>query len=78
MSSVKIHQAKTELSRLIARVEAGEEIVITRGDQPVARLAPIAPATGARAPGRLKGLITLDERFFEPLPDAELKAWDGG
>jgi prevent-host-death family protein len=78
VSSVKIHKAKTELSRLIARVEAGEEIVITRGDLPVARLAPIKPASGVRTPGRLKGLITLDDRFFEPLPDDELKAWDGG
>jgi prevent-host-death family protein len=76
MPSVKIHKAKTELSRLIARVEAGEEIVITRGDAPVARLAPIAPAL-ARVPGRLKGLITLDERFFDPLPEEDLAAWEG-
>ncbi len=41
MAAVTIHQAKTNLSKLIARVEAGEEVVIMRGKNPVARLAPI-------------------------------------
>jgi antitoxin (DNA-binding transcriptional repressor) of toxin-antitoxin stability system len=77
MTSVKIHKAKTELSRLIALVEAGEEVVIMRGDTPVARLAPYARNTAQRKPGRLKGLIGLDERFFEPLPDDELGFWEG-
>ena len=45
MSTVTIHAAKTNLSKLLARVEAGEEIVIARGNIPVARLMPIrAPA----------------------------------
>ena len=78
MTAVKIHQAKTELSRLIAKVETGEEIVIMRGMTPVAKLVPYAPAVSPRESGRWKGLITLDDRFFEPLPDDELKAWNGG
>jgi len=83
---VTIHDAKTHLSRLIARVEAGEEIVIARGGTPVARLVPVEREAGAaaetprkrRKPGQLKGLITFDERFWDPLPEEELKLWEGG
>lgn len=73
---VTVHEAKTHLSRLLARVEAGEEIVIARGKKPVGRLAPIvAEKREPRKPGALKGLIHLGPEFFEPLPDEELRAW---
>lgn len=78
MATVTIHQAKTNLSKLLARVEAGEEIVIARAKQPVARLMPIAKAKRKRVPGMLKGKIALpDAFFFEPLSEEELRDWEG-
>jgi prevent-host-death family protein len=76
MISVTVHQAKTTLSRLIAAAEAGEEVVIHRGDEPVARLVPIDASPPKRRFGALAGKVSLDERFFEPLPDAELSGWE--
>jgi prevent-host-death family protein len=78
MAVVTIHHAKTNLSKLIARVEAGEEIVIARGKQPVVKLTPIAGRKGKRVPGLLKGKYNIpDEFFFAPLPEEELRAWEG-
>ncbi len=77
MHTVKIHEAKTHLSRLIASVEAGEEITILRGDTPVAKLVPVPKRLEPRKPGRLKGLILMDDSFFEPLPEDELRFWEG-
>ena len=77
MSVVNVHEAKTHLSRLLARVEEGEEIVIARDGEPVARLVGCKPR-GKRRPGVLKGKIVVDDRFFEPLPEGELAAWEGG
>jgi antitoxin (DNA-binding transcriptional repressor) of toxin-antitoxin stability system len=75
--SVNINEAQTALPRLIARIEASEKIISTHGDLSVARPEPIAAPVDLRKPGRLKGLIGIDDRFFEPLPDEELKAWEG-
>ncbi len=71
MTKVTIHAAKTNLSKLIARAEAGEEILIYRGDKPAAKLVPANDAKPLpdRKPGSLKGIIEFDERFFDPLPD---------
>lgn len=76
---VTIHDAKTNLSRYIKEAEAGAEIVIARGKTPVARLTPVeaAPKKPVRKFGALKGLISIDDRFFEPLPPEELAAWEG-
>jgi prevent-host-death family protein len=71
---ISIHVAKTHLSRLIARVEAGEEIVIARGRKPVAKLVPVAPGP-KRVFGALKGKISIGSEFFEPLPPEELDTW---
>lgn len=75
---VTIHTAKTTLSQLIERAHAGEEVIIARGDQPVAKLVPIAHTLPKRQPGTLRGLVTVTDAFFEPLPDAELAAWEAG
>ena len=72
---VSVHQAKTHLSRLIQRAEAGEEVVIARGRTPVVRLVPIAKAAVDRRFGAMKGKARLTEAFFEPLPEDELAAW---
>ena len=78
MTTVTIHQAKTNLSKLIARAEAGEEIVIARGKEPVVILAPVKSGKRKREPGLLKGKISLpDEFFFDQLSNDELSAWEG-
>jgi prevent-host-death family protein len=79
VSAFTIHQAKTNLSKLIARAEAGEDIVILRGKEPVARLAPIESKAMKRCFGMLKGKIPNlpDEFFFDPLPEEELRLWEG-
>jgi len=75
--TVTIHKAKTNLSQLVARAEAGEEIVIARGGTPVAKLVSIAPPKPKRVFGSMKGQIALDETFFDPLPEDELRLWNG-
>jgi prevent-host-death family protein len=75
MTIVTVHDAKTNLSKLIAKALAGEEIVIARGDTPVVRLTPIAAPEPRRAFGALKGQIKVTAAFFEPLPPDELAAW---
>ena len=76
MATVTIRTAKTTLSQLLARVEAGEEIILARGSEPVARLVPYhAPATKRRF-GALRGLISVGPAFFEPLPEDELAGWE--
>ena len=77
MTTVTIHAAKTNLSRLIAQVEAGDEVTILRGTEPVARLVPIGPSP-RRVFGALAGRVAVTDAFFEPLPDEELTEWDGG
>lgn len=74
--TVTIHRAKTTLSQLIARVEAGEEIILARDTTPVAKLVPISPRKPKRRFGALQGRVSLDEAFFDPLPDEELKGWE--
>ena len=75
MKTITIHKAKTNLSRLIADVCKGEEIIIARGKKPVAKLVPVEPAPPVRKPGRLKGQFKLGPEFFEPLPPGELELW---
>ncbi len=70
-----IHAAKTNLSKLVARAEAGEEIVLARGKEPVVKIVPISPKP-KRKFGRLKGKIKIGPEFFEPLPEDELKLWE--
>ena len=77
MTDITIHAAKTNLSKLIARVHEGEEIIICRGKTPVAKLTAIAPATSKRQFGAYKGLATVTDAFFEPLPDDEIRLWEG-
>lgn len=64
MAEAKIGEAKTHFSQLVQRVEAGEEIVIKRGDTPVAVLSKFHAPT-ARKPGRLKGRVNIHDDFDE-------------
>ena len=77
MATVTVHEAKTHLSRLIARALAGEEVVIARGREPTVRLVPIDRGLGMRSPGRLAGQFTISDAFYEPLSDEEMRNWDG-
>jgi prevent-host-death family protein len=76
MKTVNIHEAKTQLSRLIAEVETGGEIVLARGGKPVARLVRIGASPAARRFGAMRGRARVDDAFFQPLPDSELAAWE--
>jgi len=75
MEVTTIHQAKTNLSRLIERAERGEEIIIARGKKPVVRLVPVSEPAKKRTPGMFKGEFTVGKAFFEPLPPEELEGW---
>lgn len=70
---VNIGEAKTQLSALIARAERGEDIVLARAGKPVVRLTLVEP----RRPrfGTMKGHVP--DSFFDPLPEEELRAWEG-
>ena len=76
MPTVKIHHAKTHLSRLIEQACEGEEIIIARDDQPLVRLQPLRGKEGQRKPGSMKGKLSIGPEFFEPLPEDELKHWE--
>ncbi len=76
MERATIRQAKTNLSRLNEKAEAGEEVVISRGDKPVVRLVPIKPPGKTRTSGMFKGEFQLTSSFFEPLPPEELEGWE--
>ena len=76
MPVVNVHQAKTHLSRLLAQVEAGEEVVIARRGEPVARLVR-CKSRGKRQFGAMKGQIVVDDSILDPLPEDELAAWEG-
>ena len=65
MDAVSIHEAKTHFSRLVARAEAGEEIIVRRGATPVAKLVAYHAPTTPRVPGSLAGRIALADDFDE-------------
>ncbi len=71
MNIVNVHEAKTHLSRLLARVEAGEEIVIARRGRPIARVSRIEGERQRRTPGRDRGRIVIHPDFDDPIPE-----WD--
>lgn len=73
---VNIHEAKTNLSKLLARVAAGEEVIITNAGVPVARLVAIPPKSGQRKPGRLAGKAYIAPDFNAPLPDEVLAEFE--
>ena len=72
-----VHQAKTQLSKLIASALEGDEVVIARGSEPVVKLIPVGAKKRSRSFGALKGKIEFSDSFFDPLPDDELAPWNG-
>jgi prevent-host-death family protein len=72
---INVHDAKTQFSKLLERAHAGQEIILAKAGKPYARMVPLAPAAPKRKRGRVKGIN--DDAFFDPLPEEELKAWEG-
>ena len=70
--SVNVHEAKTHLSRLLERVEAGEEITLARAGRPVARLVPYRARRAPRQPGLWKGKVWLADDWDSPEVNAEV------
>jgi prevent-host-death family protein len=68
MDQINVYEAKTHLSRLLDRVEAGEEIIIGRAGRPIARLVPYRGTTGERRPGAWRGQVRIAEDF-DDLPE---------
>ena len=78
MTTITIDKAEKDLAALLKRARQGEEIVITDGEEPGIKLAPIEMTRSRRGFGILKGKIKVsDEDLFGPLPDDELKLWYG-
>jgi prevent-host-death family protein len=74
---INVHEAKTNFSRLLQRVAAGEEITIARAGVPVARLVPIEPKVARRKLGIDRGRIWIADDFDAPLPDEVLAGFLG-
>ena len=79
MTTATIFEAKTNLSELVRRAQQGEEIIITSGRErkPVVRLVAIDPAPEKRRIGFLAGKGGIGPEFFDPLPEDELRLWNG-
>jgi len=74
-----MHEAKTQLSKLVERAIAGEEVILTRGRKriPAVKLVAVAPAPMRIRPiGLYKGQIDIGPEFFEPLPEEEIALWE--
>ena len=68
-TTYNIHEAKTHLSRLLERVQNGEEIVIAKSGKPVARLIAISARPARRIPGMDRGKVIIHPDFDDPLPE---------
>lgn len=76
MAIVNVHQAKSQLSKLLEQAEAGEEVVIARAGKPVARLVPYTPSGKERKAGIWRNQVSIAEDF-DTLPDELLAAFEG-
>jgi prevent-host-death family protein len=76
MKTINVHQAKTQLSRLLEEVAAGQEIIIAKAGKPIARLVSLRTASKKRQLGILEGRLTVMPDFDAPLPDAILDAFE--
>lgn len=76
---INVHEAKTHFSKLLERAHAGEEIILAKAGKPYAKLVPIAPmqARPKRRGGQFAGIFTVGDEIFDPLPEDELRLWEG-
>jgi prevent-host-death family protein len=70
-----VHEAKTNLSKLLRKAAKGEEVIIARSNKPVAKLVALSARKKKRTPGRLKGKIWYTADAFEPMSKEELAEW---
>jgi prevent-host-death family protein len=77
MERVNVHEAKTHFSRLLDRVQEGEEFVIAKAGRPVARLGPLARPGKRRRLGLLDGKLKIPDDFNAPLPEEVVAAFEG-
>ena len=77
MATYTVHQAKTQLSKLIEQAEGGEDVVIARGDKPAVKLVPVTKKHPKRVFGAYEGEFDLPDDFFDPLSEDELAGWEG-
>jgi antitoxin (DNA-binding transcriptional repressor) of toxin-antitoxin stability system len=75
-TTYSVHAAKTNLSKLLEQAEAGDEVVIARGQTPVVRLTLVNHIPPHRQFGAMRGRAKVTSAFFEPLPADELDRWD--
>jgi prevent-host-death family protein len=73
---VNISEARTHFSKLLKRVLEGEEVIIARAGQPIARLSPLQPKRGKRVPGSAEGMFTMSDDFDAPLPEDLQRAFE--
>ena len=73
---INIHEAETQLSQLLAKLNDGEEIVIARAGRPIAKLVPVIQQPTQRHPGSAKGKVTIAPDFDAPLPECVLKTFE--
>ena len=76
MISVNVHEAKTHLSRLLERVAAGEEIIISKANKPMAKLTQLSKPQMDRVSGLDKGVIQIPDDFDAPLPEDVLALFE--
>jgi prevent-host-death family protein len=76
-TSINVHEAKTHFSKLLTRVQTGEEITIAKAGRPIAKLIPIQTERKPRQPGTAKGKIWIAPDFNAPLPEDILKSFEG-
>ena len=74
--TVNVHEAKTQLSKLLLRISMGEEVVIAKAGKPVARLVPFAAQPMRRVAGSAQGQVWMAPDFNAPLPDEILEAFE--
>jgi prevent-host-death family protein len=77
MDTVNLYEAKTNLSQLVERAAAGEEIIIAKAGRPLARLVPLAKRTTPRPLGLFAGEVEVGPDFDDPLPEDLLRAFEG-
>jgi antitoxin (DNA-binding transcriptional repressor) of toxin-antitoxin stability system len=78
MIRLNIHEAKTHLSKYLAKLEKGETIILCRRNQPIAEIRPISPKRKKPRPiGLDVGKFQVPPEFFEPLPDELLAYFNG-
>jgi prevent-host-death family protein len=75
--TVNMHEAKTHFSKIIARVQRGEDVVIAMAGKPVARVVPVTSPKKPRRPGSAAGKIKFAADFLAPLPDAIVAGFEG-